>query len=365
MALQSIPGGLWFPRPIQITAFASAIIDATGEKIAFVGPVSTPNQGSKSIRKVGFRFGTVTKAGGSALTVSLQDVDLAAGQPMRPDGTQDQTVAIANADAAFASNTWIQTGNLSADRTVTHGELLAVVVEFDGAGRLGADSVAISVPNTGLLGHSALVLFTGSWVATAATGVLLEFSDGTFGTLEWGYPISNVATHNFHVNTAGADEYGIEFQVPWECAVDGAWWQGASGGTAGDFEVILYSGTTPMTNGTISVDGHTLTSGSTFLFQRSFPGAITLAANTSYKLALRPTATTGFLLHYVDVAAAGYMAALDGGTNIVQASRLDQGAWAAATTTRRPLMGLKLCAFHDGAAGGGPVGHGRLSGGLQ
>src|SRR5262245_9299830 len=136
MAFVQVPGnGLWIPSPSLPYSFAAApalstllLIDATGEEAAFCGRVFFPvRSGTKDVRKVGFRFGAVTKAGGSALTVSLQDVNLGTGPTMQPDETQDQTVAVANADAGFTSNAWYQTGALSADRTVALGELLAVV----------------------------------------------------------------------------------------------------------------------------------------------------------------------------------------------------------------------------------------------
>src|SRR5688572_26574526 len=133
MAFQKIPGvGLWIPdnRLISMAPNLSnnSPIDATGEQFAISGPVwFKEGTGTKDITRVGFSFGTITKAGGSGLTVSLQNVSAVAGPPLQPDGTQDQTVAIANGNAAFASNTWIRTDALSANRTVSFGENLSVV----------------------------------------------------------------------------------------------------------------------------------------------------------------------------------------------------------------------------------------------
>ena len=139
--------------------------------------------GTKDIRRVGFRFGTVTKAGGSAVTVSLQDVNLAAGPPLQPDEVQDQTVAIANADAGFATGLWYRTGTLSADRTVAYGEDLCVVFEYDGAGRLGSDVVNIAYSSVGLEGlpHSAnVVLKTASWALGGGAYWLWECGLGIY-----------------------------------------------------------------------------------------------------------------------------------------------------------------------------------------
>src|SRR5262245_16743976 len=118
-------------------------IDATGEKIAFCGYFWHPEGISKDITRVGFRFGSVTKAGGSGLTVSLQDLNLTTA-PMQPDEVQDQTVAIANGDSGFTSNVWYRTNALSANRTLANGDAVCVVIEYDGSGRLGSDTVSLS-----------------------------------------------------------------------------------------------------------------------------------------------------------------------------------------------------------------------------
>lgn len=349
MALTSIPGeGLWLPRyPEFAQTMISSLIDATGEKMAFLGPIWTPSGGAKSIRKVGFRFGTVVKAGGSALTVSLQDIDLTTGPPYRPDGTQDQTVAIANANAAFVSNTWIQTGNLSADRAINFGDMLAVVVEFDGSGRLGADSVQIqSMPSTFTAHQSGVSEFTtGAWVAKGSSAsVLLEFSDGTFGCFLDGYP---ALTGNVTFNSGSSpDEYALEFQVPWECQVD-AFWCYCAPQASGDVDFVLYDSASSAL-ATVSVDYNTLSSASGTFLTRLFPSLITLSANTTYRLALRPASAATTFLYYWDVDQAAYMGVMPGGTAWRLATRTDAGAWTT-TTTRRPRMGLRFASLHDGS----------------
>src|SRR5687768_5910779 len=121
MALQTLPGPSipWMAHTAHragpfSTELTSAVdtIDATGEKQAWCGPVWFQERtGSKQIVRVGFRLATVVKAGGSGLTVSLQNVNTApaALNTLQPDETQDQTVAIANGDAGFTSNVWYRT----------------------------------------------------------------------------------------------------------------------------------------------------------------------------------------------------------------------------------------------------------------
>lgn len=365
MALTVIPGeGLWLPRYAEfVQTMILSLIDATGEKVAWIGPVWTPTGGTKSIRKVGFRFGAVVKAGGSALTVSLQDVDLTTGPPYRPDGTQDQTVAIANANTAFVTGSWIQTGNLSADRSVNFGQMLAVVLEYDGSGRLGADAVNVqNMPSMNTFHQSGVSEFTtGAWVAKQANAsVLLEFSDGTFGCFLDGYPALSI---NQTFNSGSTpDEYALEFQVPWDCQVD-AFWSYCAPQASGDVDFVLYDAASTAL-ATVSVDYNTLSSASGTFLTRLFPSLITLSANTTYRLALRPASTATTFLYLWDVDQAGYMDVMPGGSAWRLASRTDAGAWTT-TTTRRPRMGLRFVAFNPSSGSGGPVGSGRLSGGLQ
>src|SRR5688572_15951850 len=92
----SIPWGMPANLTTNYVAVSTALtIDATGEKTSYAGKVFYPDRSSatKAITKVGFRFAAVTKAGGSALTVSLQNVTgvtgAGTGGPMVGDETQD------------------------------------------------------------------------------------------------------------------------------------------------------------------------------------------------------------------------------------------------------------------------------------
>lgn len=334
-------------------------VDATGEKIAMVGRVwFSARTGSKAITRVGFRFSTVDKSGGSALTVSLQDVTLTTGPPAQPDETQDQTVAIANANASFATNTWIRTDAFSATRSVAYGERLAVVVEYDGSGRQGSDVFNLhGITNAGMAlvnwGDSLVILKTASWAAAAAIPtIILEFDDGTFGTLDGAFAASDIASVTYNLDTGTTDEHALSFSVPFPCTVDGLWaWVNSLAATA-DFEMILYSGTTVLA--TTTVDGNTTSASAVRRFLVPIAPQV-LAANTVYKVAIRPTvAGSGgnVMAYYFDVADANHFTVHDSGTAINYDTRLNQGAWAGVTTTRRLFAGVRISAVDDGTSGG-------------
>jgi len=362
MTLQLLTGqGITYPDDIGALSLSPSLsgstIDSTGEKVAICGSVFTPSRGTKSIRKIHFRFGSVTKAGGSGLTVSLQNLLTSAGSGPVPDETQDETVAIANGDAGFTSNAWYTTGALSADRSVTHGERLAVVIEYDGSGRLGSDSVVISgmllTGGDAKFGFPSVALKTASWSVTVATipNVIFEFSDGTFGTFAGAYPHSAINSHSYKQDTAGADEYAMKLTLPFSCKTDGAIVRVNSGTTA-DYDIILYEGTTALA--TVSIDGNEVAGVPSRPLRVQWSSEISLAAGTVYRLAAKPTQTTANVVVYsTDVAAANHFTCLQGGPEMCHSTRLDLGSWSDTATRRLIGFGLSLSSIDDGAGGGG------------
>ena len=356
-----------FQQP-QPSLSTTLLIDATGEQVAFSGPVWFPNRsGTKDIERVGFRFGNVVKAGGSGLTISLQNVSLTAGPPQQPDGTPDQTVAIANANASFVSNTWIRTDAMSANRTVSFGELLSVVIEFDGGGRLGADSVVISgVALTGVSDASLISLpalySVGAWASVQAVcNVILEFTDGTFGILDMGLCWSAISTHTYNSGSA-ADEYALAFQVAQTMKVDGLWAAVAPAASA-DFDIILYAGTTAMA--TASIDSNAIYSAGVKAFRVPIAEQ-TLVTGTTYYVSVKPTTANNVSVYSFDVNSAAMLDACSAGQAFNYSTRVDAGSWAAATTTRRLLAGVRMSAIDDASgSGGGLLVHPGMSGGMR
>lgn len=371
MAFQQIPP-LWVPNVGggygQSPSFSSSLlIDATGEKAAYLGQVWRPDRLGGDITRVGFRFGTVTKAGGSGLTVSLQDYD-PNNSPMRPDEVIDQSVAIANGNASFATNSWIRTNPFDSNRTVAFGENLAVVIEFDGAGRLGTDSFIV----TGLQRDRQFLtiggaLKTASWVTAPvpSQNVVLEFTDGVFGSLSPTAIIcSACAQLGYNSGTAGADEYALEFSLPFTCKIDGGWFDLNIANANSNFEFVIYEGTTALR--TVAVDANSIQATSGTLSTTFSISELTLTANTVYRLAAKPTTTNGITLTYIDVADANHWQATSGGTAFRMAQRVDGGAWTT-TTTRRPFAGVRVSSIDVGSGGssGGLFTPRSMSGGYE
>lgn len=322
--------------------FASALIDATGERIAFCGPAWFQERtGTKTIVRVQFSFGTVSKGGGSGLTVSLQDVSTAA-VPMQPDGTQDQTVAIANANASFVSNTWIRTDAFSASRDVAFGENLAVVIEFDGSGRQGSDAVNVRGVRTvsSAVAHFSVTTLrsaAGVWTSQAIIpNILLEFSDGTFGTILGGFPVSNVSWYLVRP-ASSPNEAGLQFSFPGTERVDVA--SAVIDQGHNDCQLTLYADTTalrtcdlpwgharhlPATNNEGARPANMV-----------LDGAETLDGGEAYILGFKQIEANDALssgLYYYEVEHADHWQAHAGGLDWMAVDRTDAGAW-----TERPL----------------------------
>jgi hypothetical protein len=365
MAYIKLPGGIYCPDWGAISAGftfnTTNVIDATGEKACAFGRVVWHDGAtSKDIAKVGIRFGPVTKAGGSGMILSLQDVSLSAGAPPRPDETQDQTYAIANGNASFASNTYLHSGALSSNRTVNYGDLIAVVLEYDGSGRLGADSVVMSSYTTvtdmpeNQLG---MVLKTASWAASGGLPIVIfEFTDGTFGTLEGTWPLSASGTLTFKQDDS-PDEYAQKFRFPFSGKIDGCWIAYSQTSGAADFDAVIYGSDGSTVLATRTMDAN-VRMGALRFSRVLFASEIPFAANTTYYFAVKPTQTSASAqVLYAEVSAAAHFGAFFGGADWCLSSRTNEGVWTD-TTTRRLFAGVRVSSIgqpillHPGMSGG-------------
>ena len=326
----------------------SGLLDATGKKIAWIGTVSWADKTvtSRAIRNVTILPGALTTAGGSGLTLSLQDVDTVNGPVCRPDGTQDQTVSFLA--SAMTASTPYTTANLSADRTVSLGALIAVVLEFDGGGRLGADLVNMLYPTVHRY-ERGMVLFNGTtWSSLGPNTCVFTFADGAVGILEPGQPHSNNTVQiNYNSGTA-TDEHALRFTPAYNCSIYALWASVAPSAGTADFDLVLYQGTTPLV--TASVDGNTVRSTNPVLVE--LPIAVTsLTAGTTYYVSAKPTTTTNIGLRIMDVASSAIRACLPEAAACGYSSRVDGGAWTN-NDLRYPLIGVRLSTIDTGSGGG-------------
>lgn len=347
-------GPIEFPQFSLASSFSngSLLMDASGEKVAFV--FQCPKDGD--ISKIWVRLNTVTT--GDTLKISLQDVDLTNGEP---DGTADQSGTVVIADGDDNTNKSVTLGT---DRTVSRGDLLAIVVEFNSyvAGDLNisyfASATGISQTTT-----YPLLQTSGSWSKSTHVSMFsLEYSDGSFAYIPGVIPAGNVTEVNFS-SSSTPDEIGLIINSPVPITVTGAYGHRRLNQ---NYDFVLYDsdGTTPLQTSSMDADVNSYTSNTKD--STLFSGTSALTKATNYRLVFKPTTTSNIRIFQLEVAAAAHLDQLSGGQNIHKTSRADAGSWTQDTAAIL-FMGTLVSAFDNGVGGGGGglITHPGMSGGMR
>lgn len=336
-------------------------IDASTEKVAFIGWPWFPGYGTKSIRSILFRVQTVSVNAASQIRISLQDIDTATGTPPQPDGSVDQSVTLAG--TAFSSNTNISSGNLDADRSVTWGSGNPICVVFEYTTFTAADSIIIycnrRTETGGSIGALPMSSFYNgtSWAQqTGFPNIGLVASDGTVGCLFNAPMIVGGATQSY-----SSGEWGLKFQVAEPCSIVGANVFHGTNVDGRDAALVLYDGSN---NVLASTDLLGEWQNSTAALWIDMPlAAYDLSASTTYYLAMKQTAGAGRQLGYFDLYSADHVVPWGYGTGscIVTRATAGSGAWTE-DTDRLPMIFPYFGKFSDGSGsgGGGPLIGGRL-----
>lgn len=355
MALQEIPGGLWYPPPLvsalSALSLATTTLNAATEKFATIFRV--PRTGTLDTCE--FRIGTVTNNPDNGLRISFQTVD-AAGLP---DGVQDQFRTIAG---PFASASWVTPGLITSDgtdtgtkRSVTAGELIAVVIEFESFVALDSiniDRLVLSGSDgIGEAEYFSLEDITGAWVKITATtdaglqALALKYAtDGYVNIYEQVYPAETYLSTSYNSGST-PDERAMRFQVPITCVCDGAW---VRIDADGDVDIVLYDNAdVVLATATIDASQRAQTLGMDFVVRWA---GVTLTANTTYRLSVRPSTVTSVTLYRFETEDNARMQAAPAGSQFYESSRTDAGAWTD-TDNQRPFAGLHISQLDNGAAG--------------
>jgi hypothetical protein len=334
---------LWVPQHFTGTGSVPGLgvsftFNAANQKFGWV--FQAPKAGS--IRKVHFLLGAVTSA---------TDVDVRIETVSTTDGNPTGTLWSANTRAtlpaaSLVASTWTQSPQLTADATVAKGDMVAAVLT-----PTGTPNFVLTQYVTGVSGSTRLPYGTShngtSWSKSNSLSVFaIEYSDGTFAEMPQTFPISSINTHVFS-SSSNPDEYALRFMLPFTARIAGAWCMAT---TDGDFELVVYDGTTVLSTTTFDKDIRQGTGGGVHYFRLAQP--VTLTANTAYRLAIKPTTTTGLTLFSMDVNNAAIMAQLPGGQQFFHSTRVDGGAWTD-LQTRRLFMGLMIDGIDTTVTSGG------------
>ncbi|MGH9971508.1 MAG: hypothetical protein ACREBG_27440 [Pyrinomonadaceae bacterium] len=362
MAFIDIPGWpIAFPGGVEVgssfAGFSPLLIDATAEKVAFV--FQCPKTGTLDV--VGFLLGSVTQAPANGLTVSFQDVDPATG---RPDGVKDQFRLVSS---GIASSAWITTGLLTSDgtdsgtkRTVTKGEILAVVIEF--ASFLAGDSMSINAGDSSVFDIGAgqfpfSALFTASWATSGRTlNLALQYSTGIWERIIGATPASGVANPAF-TSATNPNEVGMEFICPVAVRAVGFTGMFRPNGTTSTYRLTLYDSANTALATTIIDPDIIRIAGGVGLARFQFNGGVTeveMETGGVYKVALLATGAGNVNVYGFTVNDAAHKSATPWGASASAIQRQGSGAFTKVSTTYYAL-GLLIDAI-DPIKGGESVG---------
>jgi hypothetical protein len=336
---------------------SSTALTASNHEHAVVGMV--PKSGT--ITGVGFRFAAVTKVGSPTLVMSLQDVTLSAGPPGQPDGTQDQTATIATGDVV--ANTW-KTITLGTNRTVTQGDLLAVVWDY-GTFTTG-DSIAFShwQTSTGagpMPQESGASHYNGStWaILQAIPNIVLAYNDGTFATLTGCSPAESLTSTSFNSGTA-TNLRGNLWIPHSDMTIRGivGYYQ-----PSGNADLVIYnSAFTELRS--VTIDANTVRSNALRMYQAIFSSDLDVTGGSTYYLMLRP-AGTNVTMVTIGVNTAAHLQATFYGDQLYGAYRTSGGTWSTNTAEQNPIGVIQSKIGSTGSGAGGLVIHPGMTGGMR
>ncbi len=243
------------------------------------------------ISKIRIRTGTLANAS-NIYTVSVQTVDLTTGNP---SGTLWSANTRKTGVTGFATSS-SYTITLDAVATVSHGDLIAIVIEITSFS--GNNTMTLGTSDNGVgdtLIPSALN-FTTSWSRSVATcGFGVEYSDGSFADGPFMYPLAAINTIALTASSTPR-MIGNKVNIPITSRCVGVW---AYADADADFKITLFDSNGSTVLGTITTDKDipaAFTAPGTYLLY--FSSAVTLNANTNYYLMIEGLGSTVSVYDY-------------------------------------------------------------------
>lgn len=353
MSLQNLPYVYLPGLRINASAFGPSfsstnfILDAGLEKAGCV--IQIPK--AATISKIWFRTSTVTT--GATVDVRVETVSLTTGAPTgtlwATDTRNSQVIAATDDNILFGVS-------LLANATVSRGDYIAVVIENPNTSPGNMIIASFSDAENRDLMPSGW-LYTTSWAAiNSAQPVLgLELTDGSFLTVPGLVLLKNATTVTYNSST-NPNHRALRFRSPVPLRVSGfsAWLD-----MDGDVEFMIvadnWDGDSANALAKVTIDadlGATVNGG---IGDYLFTSDVDLAANTTYRLVMRPTTTTSFSCYEFTVETNDHFGALSGGKEFYLSTANNptgSGSWTDTTTTR-PFIDLIVSGFDDGVSAGG------------
>lgn len=309
--------GIATAAPNQLT------LDAAGKKAASI--FDPPLAGV--FDAVQFRVNTKTTNGD--VDVRVETVDPTSGDP-----TGTLVSAGANVTVTITAANSILTATFTTPPTLAPGTPVAVViVNTTGSYTITESSVIMGTPYPDYYNNV-------SWAHQNA-GVMLNISiGGSYISLPGAWNCSGTITSTFNSGSAGFDELGIKFSLPFGFRLIGF---KAYVDNDNDAQIVVYDASNSVLATLTLLKGirQGASSYAQFVYLTT---PLTIAANTVYRVTYKPTTTSNIVVAVQTFSAAAVRAAMPGGANFVQTQRVDAGAFTE-TTTNQTQLGLVIDAI--------------------
>lgn len=221
MAVVNIPGdGLFFNptggHTMRRYSFQNTIatLDAAGESSASIGRLNISDKGAAKTlagAKLWFRNGGSTLTSASTnMRFGIQDVSATGVN----DDTFDIYVDILGNSGTLLSNQWQSVTLSTGSKSVSHGDLIAIVVEMTARGATDTFRTSGMSGNLDSIGFPYMAIDSGAGpvksIAFPMQSFIIEFADGTVGKIDQTFPYSD--PDQFLASTTS--QTGIYFTAP-------------------------------------------------------------------------------------------------------------------------------------------------------
>jgi hypothetical protein len=372
MTLVATSNGLYYPYPmppILGTLGTGSTMAAASRRVGLSGHVYIEGRAasktlSSSGGKIRWRAGSVTWANATTkLDVGVQGFS-SSTTPASPDGSYTVKTTHTGGDGAITSNAVIVSTMTTGSATISHGDLIYIVLDMTARG--GADSVVVPnfAGNAEFYARPGYQFFGGaSWAASANCPLaIIEFDDGTLGAFasnpaSW-FGLMPTSSTTSYADATNPDENGMIFQVPWDCKIDALIARFTASAAAVDQNVVFYTDPlgTPSAAATFAVPGESLSSSAAIkLF--TLASEISLTKNTDYCVAVKATGASNTALALYTLDSENYRKFLPGSTTLRKGSRNNStGAFSAESpAVTMYQLGVRISQLSASGGGGAAI----------
>lgn len=354
-------------------------MDAANEQLAYLGNAFIHDgSSSKTLSSAG---GKIHWLGGTAITfanagttvrLGLQGV-VSASSASSPDDTFGAYKDLVGGTDTLTANAFHATAMATGTSTVTNNAPIAVVWNMTGRG--GSDAVRMGQPIIGTTTYLGFPGMSGNTAGTWAPSssiigrygppcLLLEFDDGTFGSIMGGMFVpATVSTHSAVQSSSNPDEIGCRFVLPFAATLWGVEFpcrpnSAAGSGTMANMRLCSGAAATPTLVEQVDIDGFEFfaSTNASFVTRKRFATPRDLTAGTTYYVSLRSPSTMTWTHEYLTYSVAGHMGWMPLGTAAYKVTReadtAGTGAFTEVTADCYPVT-LLFSKLSDNAGGGG------------